>query len=61
MVLHRLSSTWISFLEREQKAIKPRGDLGSQSKEKYAVWDPAAWCPTPQSRLCESIKQARFQ
>lgn len=59
--LPRISSTWIWFLEREQKAVKPQGALGSQSKKKYAIWDPAAWRPAAHSRLCESIKGARFK
>lgn len=61
MLLHRISSTWIPFLEREQKAIKPQGALGSQSKMKSAIWDGAAWHPATHSRLCESIKRGRFK
>lgn len=61
MVLHRISSTWIWFLEREQNTVKPQGALGSQSKKKYAIWDLAAWRPATHSRLCESIKRAKFK
>lgn len=61
MLFYRRSSTWVSFLEREQKAINPQGALGSQSKKEICNWDPAAWRPTRHSRPIKRAKLKRIK